>query len=238
MINLLAVALCLCICMLVSIMVIWKFRKLKKIDFKYLLLGVSYYFVIRILVYPLLSVIFNNQNLLFKIGMDICYLGIISVFIKIILYKKNLQFKKNIQANILLVGVGEALAEIVFVLLPAMLNQFLLLITIHFGDIYGYFGGAYAKESIEKVMNDLHSTSVFYYIWVAVLAVSLIVINLYIMQHIDHISVKSWLFIICFYTNYLLVPIFSYELSLVILLSMDYLIMHQFNNDVTIWRRE
>ncbi|MEG0403326.1 MAG: hypothetical protein RR571_02980 [Anaerorhabdus sp.] len=215
-INLLSINFCLLVCIFVPIFVILKYRKKSRLHFKYLLMGVVYYIVIRILLYPIIYLIIKDSSLILKIIIDILYLGVFSIAFKIFLYKKYLSQKSEYVSNVLSLGFGECVAEIVFTFLPTIINYFLLAITINFGDIYSYFGDVYSVEYIQNVINNFNSIGVMYYLWVSVIVISLVILSIYISYNIKNINTKVWIYIICFYINYLLIPVFSYLLSFIL----------------------
>lgn len=215
--NLIAVSLCLLFCIAVPIVVILKYRKVDKMSFKYFLYGLGFYVIIRILLYPFLYVFLKNTSLIVKIMVDIIYIAGFSVAVKIFLYNKYQHKLIGYKERLVSFGIGEALAEITFVFLPVLLNRFLLMMTIEFGDIYSYFGEAYPVEFIDQMIVSINQISITYYLWIAVAAVSLLFTYVYISLNLNKFKLENWVFVFCFYTNYLLVPVYSYGVSLICL---------------------
>lgn len=205
-------------CILLIGVIIWKLRAYIKA--RYLLYGVLIYFLLRIVVYPILYSIVAVNVLWIKLFFDFTYLVICFIFVKKTIVKKLLKGDLN-KNNLISIGFGEGLSEFIFTIFPTLLNYFLFFMLRISNQLDSYFQNTYSKAEISQFLALFDDLPISYFIYVIMITLSLLLFQTIGTTKLLQNDRRMIVVAIAFYLTYIVLSVFNYALACIILIMID-----------------
>lgn len=205
-------------CILLIGVIIWKLREYIKT--RYLLYGILVYFLLRIVIYPILYNIVAVDVLWVKLIFDFMYLVICFIFVKKAIVKKLLKDDLN-KSNLISIGFGEGLSEFIFTIFPTLLNYFLFFILHISNQLDSYFQNTYSKEEINQFLTLFDDLPVSYFIYMIIITLSLLLFQTIGTTKLLQNDRRMIVVAIMFYLTYIVLSVFNYALACIILIMID-----------------